>query len=60
MLETMREECERRILEMKREEKRGMLWLTALLPWDYHKSHAEEADVRQENKRLIAVIDAMK
>jgi hypothetical protein len=25
MLETMREECERRILEMKREEKRGML-----------------------------------
>lgn len=42
MLETMREECERRILEVKREEKR------------------EEAEVRQENKRLISVIDKMK
>lgn len=59
MLDTMREECERKILEMKGEEKRGM-YCYVTFHHSYAYLSADEAEVRQENKRLMAVIDMMK
>ena len=66
MLDTMREECERRVLEMKGEEKRGKLCLMirlltcAIIIVSLLFCISEEAEVRQENRRLMAVIDKMK
>ena len=60
-MEVVREECERQLLAIAQQEKRGFLLISGsvhcsllcLLP-------AAESDVEMENKRLIAIIDSLR